>query len=178
MKSLSAGGLVPAYNLSRNELNERHGDKYYQPNGGGFYELSREEYRHEDFPSRYEGMLVKLLFEGLHRLLDHECRIVFMKRNPEEIRQSYDAFFSGTSVPVRRIVRNYDSIINSVIDTLEKKDTVLSLHTFQYRDVVDAPFNHFQQLMTDGWPIAVDKASAIPNPKLCRFKLEDLTLGI
>ncbi len=63
------------------------------------------------------------------------------------------------------------------IDLLRNRnDTEVTV--LQYREVVEQPRNTFEKLRNDGWPIDVDRAAGVIKPELCRFRLEDLTVGI
>lgn len=178
MNALSAGGLDPVTNPSRDHMNDRFGDEYYQPNPNGFYELTRQEYRQLDFPKQFDGKLIKLLYAGLHRLAVHHYRILFMKRHPEEIRQSYEAFFGIVPLQYMQVFDNYKAIMTEAVNQLHNRRDVASVHVFEYRQVVEHPFAHFEELASDGWPIDPAKAVTVVDPDQCRFKLEILEVGI
>lgn len=172
MKALEAGGLETVFNSERNKMNERFGDKDYKPNAGGFYELHRKEYQQEGFPRMYEGKLLKCLWGGLSKFVVGDYKVVFMKRDPEEIRQSYEAFFGNQPPPS---LKKYNEIMQDTIDMLlNRKDTQLTI--LKYRDVIENPEKEFNKLKD--WGIDIQKCVEIVNPELCRFKLEDLTIGI
>ncbi len=174
MKCLEQGGLSPVFSEHRESLNQKFGDKYYKPNEGGFYELTREQYNQIGFPRMYSGKLIKCLFGGTYRLVVHNYKIVFMMRDPEEIRQSYEAF---TEEPAPPITKCYNEVMNDCIDILKnRKDTDVTV--LQYRNVVDNPRDAFKLLKDNGWPINIDKAVAVVDEKLCRFRKENLTIGI
>lgn len=178
MDALSAGGLDAAKNPNRDKLNQFYGDDFYKPNPNGFYELSRQEYLQPNFPTTYDGKLLKLLHGGLPFMTPHQYRIVFMRRNPEEIRQSYDAFFGGINTRVKHVVENYKRVMDDVINRLRNRKDIHSLAIFEYREVVDNPKPHFEKLVQTGWPIDVEKAAGVVDESLCRFRLENLVTGI
>lgn len=176
MKALESGGLNACYAPSRDKLKDLCGDEFYDPNVGGLYELERFEYLERDFPRKYEGKLIKALNTSVPRMavMEHGIRVVFMRRNAEEIRQSYSGFFDKQLYNTDGLDQNMDDVINRICN---RKD-VLSIHIFQFRDVVNEPAKHFKYLKNDGWPIDIDKAAAIPNEKYCRYKIEDLEVGV
>jgi hypothetical protein len=174
MKALEAGGLDAVHNTSRNALNDRHGDEHYTPNGGGFYELSRREYMQPGFPRMYSDRLIKFLVGGICRIVAGNYKIVFMRRDPEEMRQSYQAFFNDEPALVGDA---YVAASDDAIGILEQRRDV-NLIVFDYRDVVRHPLEAFNRLKIEGWPIDAVKAAAVVNPKLCRFKLESLQVGV
>jgi hypothetical protein len=176
MNCLAAGGLVPAFSESRDKMNQRYGDSSYQPNANGFFELSRAEYLAREFPKEYDGKLLKLLVGGLHRLSVIEYRFVFMLRNVEEIRQSFEAFFGNPRSP--RFLERYEAEMAEAIAQMKNRRDVLSVDALQYRAVVDDPLSHFEALAARGWSVDPVAAAAVVDQRLCRFKLEELTVGI
>lgn len=174
MNALTAGGLDPAYNKSRNEMNTDYGDDDYKPNANGFYELSQKDFQAPDFPAAYEGKLIKVLFGGVAKIKAGDYHIVFMMRNFEEIRQSYNAFFNAnTNITEER----YNVLMETAIGILEQRRDV-NVTVLNYRDVVQEPYVHFDLLKRKGWDIDVKKAASVVDPELFRFKLEDLEVGI
>lgn len=176
MRALVAGGLDACYRESRDRMKDRHKDQDYDPNKGGLYELEKRDYQRPDFPHGYEGYLIKGLNYCVPRMnvMPAGIRIVFMRRDAEEIRQSYDAFFGR---PLRNI-ENLDRNMESVIDRIKNRRDVLSINVFWFRQVVKAPLSHFDQLTRNGWPIDPLVAAGIIDPELCRFRREQLTVGV
>lgn len=181
MDALSRGGLEPAFDEERDSLNEKHGDELYQPNPHGFYELDRDTYRDEDFPLQFKGKLIKCLHGGLLRFPVHDYKVVFMRRDKEEIRQSLIGFFDiqpHNQDRVNDFIDNkFDKLITRAIEHLENRlDTdVIQLW---YRDVVEHPESCFARLIHAGWPISLHKATTTVRPELCRFRKESLEIGI
>lgn len=174
MKCLEAGGLDAAFNPSRDNMNARHGDENYKPNPGGFYELDRKEYQQLGFPNMYKGKLLKCLFGGLSSFVAGDYKIVFMMRDPEEIRQSYEGFFGMKAPPV---LKNYQEAMGYIIGIVQAR-TDMDITIFQYREVLADPLKHFQILKDSGFPIDVEKATAVVDPEQCRFRREILMEGI
>lgn len=174
MKALEAGGLKTAYNKARDAMNTQQGDNDYQPNEGGFYELTRQEYLSPDFPMNIDGNLFKCLSGGMPRLPNGKYKIVFMMRDPEEIRQSFEAFFHGSKLPN---IQNYHKMMERVLGIMDVR-TDMDVTVFQYRDVLADPIKHFTQLKEAGWPIDAQKAATIVEPTKCRFRKELLIPGV
>jgi len=176
MRALEAGGLEACYQQSRDQMKDRFADEYYDPNIGGLYELERHDYRHPEFPRQFEGKLIKALNKGIitMNVMQGGIRVVFMRRDKEEIRQSYEAFFNRHL----NSVDNLDSQMERIIEQIKNRKDVVSIHTLWYRDVVDNPLRAFQCLETDGWPIDPQKAAGVVDPKYCRFRYENLTVGV
>lgn len=174
MKALEVGGMNACYKQSRDIMKNHFADGQYDPNIGGLYELERRDYLEWGFPGKYKGKLIKCLWGGLIKMdVMPKIKIVFMRRNPEEIRQSYLAFFGKNLENADKIDRNLDYAIRMMKN---RKD--VDIDVFWYRDVVERPREHFQILKNHGWPIDVDKCVEIVNPKYCRYKIENLVIGI
>lgn len=179
MRALMAGGLEADYDPSRDAMNDRHGDDHYRPNDGGFYELRRDQYQASGFPRAHEGKLIKVLNEGVLKIAPRSqadrYKIVFMRRDFEEMRQSWVAFFGvGADHPgLRGDAQQRMADILGIL-RLRRDVDVLPL---QYRDVVAAPLRTFEALAAIGWPIEPGSAAAEVRPELCHMKLEELAIG-
>ena len=177
MKALEAGGLEAAFNPVREEMNAVYGDEHYKPNPGGFYELQRKEYSQEGFPRMYDGKLLKCLWGAVKRIIDQadiNYKIIFMLRNPEEIRQSFEAFFDG---PAEERLKAYRQIMNQTLSIIRGADNAKVL-PIVYKRVIRNPIEMFEKIKDFGVPIDVNKAASIVDPKLYRFRLENLEIGI
>ena len=175
MRALEAGGLEASYKADRDKMKNHFSDAHYDANIGGLYELERQDYKDPNFPRSYEGKLIKALNIGVPRMvvMPKGIRVVFMRRDKEEIRQSYDAFF-GQQINVE----NLDERMERTIETIKNRKDVLSCDIYWFREVIDKPYEHFVELKRHHWPIDVDKCVDMVDPKYCRFKLEKLTVGI
>ena len=176
MQALEAGGLDARYRQSRDVMKDRFSDEFYDGNAGGLYELERQDYREFGFPKKYEGTLIKALNTGVPGMavMPHGIQVVFMRRDAEEIRQSYNAFFDRQLENIEHLERN----MADVIERIRNRKDILSLDVFWYREVLARPKEHFEKLLAHGWPVNVDAAISVVNPALCRFKIENLEVGI
>ena len=176
MKALESGGMNVEYKQSRDEMKTRFADAHYDPNIGGLYELEHQDYQEIGFPNKYKGKLIKALNGGVPRMdvMNDGIRVIFMRRDPEEIRQSYDAFFKTQL----RSINDLDERMERIIDTINNRKDVLSMNVLWYRDVVENPRKYFQILKDNGWPIDVDECVKVVDPQYCRYKLENLTVGV
>ena len=175
MRALEAGGLEAAYRADRDKMKNHYADEHYDPNIGGLYELERQDYRNPDFPRDFDGKLIKALNIGVPRMavMKDGIRVVFMRRDKEEIRQSYDAFF-GQQIQID----NIDKQMERIIEKIKNRRDVLSCDVYWFREVINNPYEHFAELKRHRWPIDIDKATDMVDPKYCRFRLENLTVGI
>lgn len=175
MKALEAGGLEAMQRESRDTFRQHFADEEYDPNEGGLYELEQADYHAPGFPLQFKGKLVKLLNAGTARMaVMPKIKIVYMRRDYEEIRQSFQAFFSQ---PLKISEEALTHVVEQNIASLENRKDV-ELVVFWYRDVVADPAKHFEILRSAGWPIEVGQAMGVVQPELARFKKEELTAGI
>lgn len=183
MRALDESGLEAVYNDDRAEMNDVHGDDNYEPNPHGFYELSGQEYQAEDFPDKYEGKLVKLLHGGMWRVDPRPnrapYRVVMMRRDPEEIRNSIEGFFEiqTPKTPPQYRPENIEAALDYCESFLEVRNDV-ELTLLWYRDVVRDPVENFEKLKYAGWPIDPEAAATVVDPDLLRFKKEELNEAV
>jgi hypothetical protein len=171
MQCLIAGGLEASWAPHREVMNTTCGDAVYQPNRGGFYEVPLMEYGSPGWPLQYEGKLIKVMAWGVTRMAPHQYQVVIMRRNPEEMRQSFEAAF-GESWPTK-----CQMDLNVLAATLDERGDC-DVSEMDYRQVIEHPIEHFQALAYQGWPIDVERASAMVDPTQYRFRVERLTYGI
>lgn len=165
MKALEAGGMEAIYNPDRDKMNDQHGDEDYKVNDGGFYELTRAEYMHPDFPDNHDGKLVKCLWGGMVHLkasknLKH---VIFMRRPIDEIARSYEAAFD---YPHPAAIPELGIKLDRVQGILEQRRDV-KLTVVQYHDVLEKPYEVFESL---GLPIDALAAARIVKPELYRHR--------
>lgn len=174
MHALEAGGLQVVKSDKRDGLRKNFKDKYYDPNKCGLYELTDNDYRDFRFPMMYEGKVIKCMWYYLPNLIAGNYKVVFMMRNPEEVRQSYMAFFNQSNLGS---LENFKERMKIAINRLKVRNDI-EVIVFQYREVVENPNKHFQILKDNGWEIDIKKASSVIDPKLCRYKIEELEIGV
>lgn len=175
MKALESGGMTACYRQSRDEMKARFADAHYDPNVGGLYELERADYLKPDFPRGYEGKLIKALRMGPARMavMPGGSRVLFMRRDAEEIRQSCMAFFGSAGWTVEGIE---SQVLQSLESIRNRRDT--ELMEVPYRDVVESPVEWFARIRDFGFPIDADKAAAIVSDQHLRYRRENLEVGI
>ncbi len=174
MRALEAGGLEAIARKSREDFRQKFKDDVYDPNEGGLYELDPSDAT-DEFPAQFKGKLIKVLMPGLDRIsVMPKIKMVFMRRDTEEIRQSYQAFF-GKSFELDD--KEFTPRMNKAIENLANRKDV-ELTVLWYKDVIAHPEQTFSDLAASGWPIDPEKAAAVVNPELYRFRRENLELGI
>lgn len=176
MQCLIAGGLDGAWSEGRDSVAARHADEHYHPNRGGLYEVPLKEYTELGFPKQYDGKLIKVMAWGMVNLAVADYRVVLMRRDPEEIRQSYEGFFE---TPLKdRWFADYSARMDELEKQLENRRDVRSVTTLSYRDVVEHPLESFTRLKRSGWDISACAAASQVDAEQYRFRLERLTVGI
>jgi hypothetical protein len=171
MQALEAGGLPVVRNTDRDHFAERHADDSYHPNGDGLYELLPREYQRGGFER--DGHVVKVVAPWLHWL--KRCdKAVLMLRDPEEIRQSYEAFTGHDILP--GFAASYETRMQRCRVRLAELGADVT--EFCYRDVLADPLSAMRLLQFDGWPIDAEQAAAVIQPERCRFRRELLAEGI
>lgn len=175
---VAASGLEPVYSTKPDEMNDRYGDEHYKPNEGGFYETGRQTRGMLGFPKQHEGKIIKVFHMGLPRLAVMNYKVVFMRRHPEEIRQSLQAM-EDRPVPhaVMKTLNNYDAIMDHS-EEMARNRRDMQVTAFHYRKVIAEPLKHMQILVDAGWKIDPYRAAEVVEKERCRFKLEELTVGI
>src|SRR5574339_350366 len=91
-EALGAGGLKIAYGEKREAFCQGLGTSGYKPNDQ-FFELDAGELYSPDFPHKYDGKLIKVLWHSLIRVPPFCYRVIFMRRPRPEIEDSCKATF-------------------------------------------------------------------------------------
>jgi len=174
MQALIAGGMEAEYRESRDDMKNRFRDEDYDPNPH-LFELERKDYQAPDFPKGYEGKLIKALRMGPGRMqVMPDIRVVFMRRDPEEIRQSYMAFFGRADYTVEQIEKDVERSLEAIRN---RRDT--RLMEVWYRNVVENPVPCFERIRRFfGVPLDVEKAAGVVDEKWLRYRLEELEVGV
>lgn len=170
MQCLEAGGMSVVASPQRDIVNRRHSDQHYRPNPRSLYEPTDSEIGKPGWPREHDGMAIKVLAPFVRHLAVHEYRAVFMLRDPEEIRQSYEAAFKG-----RVTCDQIAQCQQEAFGMLHNRRDVLSVSTMQYADVVADPLAALQEL---NWPVDAKKAASVVQPELYRFRRERLVEGL
>jgi len=178
MSALIAGGMDAAWSKDRDKLAESKFDGHYHPNKSGLYEVSLAEYAEPTFPLQYQGKLIKVMSWGLDGLAVNPegYRIILMQRDKEEIRQSFEAFFEKP-LNMPWFLR-YEERMERAFTMLSNRRDVTSVHRIQYRTLVDNPLDVMAYVASLGWPIDSVTSAAVIDPAQCRFRRENLTVGI
>jgi len=180
MRCLEAGGLDVLVNREIDTfLNEAYTQDGYEPNPNGFYQAPHDLFTYENgivgfadnFVERARGKAVKVYVQYLLMLPPANYKIIFMRRNPIEIKAS---ILKMNGSPIGGIegynVDNYEAVFSTKTGLLATRNDI-EMTVLEFRDVVENPMREFSKLNI---PIDIAKAVAMVDPALLRFKLENL----
>ena len=176
MQALEAGGIPAAFNDKRDARLALLGDHQlsgFNPNGS--YELTWDDL-YWNFPEAFDGMAVKLVWDHLRFLKGFEggYSVISMVRDPEEVRQSYEATVSQRRTTITRF---YPNRLNSVLNFLATHPSVRRVNGVNYRFCVEDPLQTFITLAEQEYPIDPVAAASVVDPDLYRFRRELLIDG-
>lgn len=174
MQALQAGGLEAFYRPERDEMNTRFGDEHYQPNPGGFFEIYSSDVEDPEFVAKCDGKVVKVLHSAIPHLPAADYRVVLMRRDPEEIRQSYRAALMEPADMA--FLETYSERMDALQAHMTSRG--MDVVALDFSDVIERPLYAFYQLISRGWPITLTAAAPVVNPALYRFRLPLLEVGI
>lgn len=168
MLALQKGGLVIPEDVNKQIILRKEYPEERHPNVGGFFELDMMKFYSKDFQETYDGKLVKVVFSNLRNVpeMPNGIRIVFMTRDPAEMRASANEFFPGMEFAMNLELERLDTKIAK----LKERPDVKSLDVLQYKDVLEKPLEQFKLLKQHGWPIDPAKCATIPDPKYNHFE--------
>jgi hypothetical protein len=168
MRCLEAAGLDVAYDKESDGLNVLHPDGYI-PNPNGFYQFT--EPIGNDFYEKHNGKAIKCPIRELTKLPKGDYKLIFIKRNPKEIRASMAKWQPHKSWGKdETLTYFYDEYLESLFDELRKRADI-ELTILNYVDVIAAPVKEFSKL---NWGLDVQTMAGMVQPELYRLKLEDM----
>lgn len=179
MAALEAGGLEACFSQKQEDRIARQGDEYYDPQKHGLYELDPEEYKNPFFPTKYKNKLIKCLLGGIRNWFPQEegIKVIVMRRNIEEIRQSHRALYPQSEITLTKIKQ----ALNVNLKLLKNRKDTEYIEVW-YRDVIEdcvsGKLTQFERIRNFGFPIDSEKSMSVVDPEFCRYKIEELTIGI
>jgi len=173
MHALSQGGLEPARTKAWDEFAAAQRENY-APNPTGFYELSVEDQMHPWFPTRHWGKLIKVLYIPLVGLAPGQYRVVFMMRDPREIRMSYEALGEATARQRLdwRTDEDYAPLMKRFMAAASMRMDMKVLEVW-FSDVVQNPLATFERIRDFGFPIDPAAAARAIDPALYRHRVTE-----
>lgn len=177
MGCLEAGGMnVVSSTVREQSAAARWHDKSYIGNDR-YYELTQQELAAINFPLDYVNRVVKCLRYDVLGIAAHDpgYRIIYMRRDGEETRQSMQALM-GCQLH-EAVAGEIERHTQRIVDILRQRRDCF-VDEVRYRGVVDEPALCFEALAQAGWPIDAEKAAIHVDPDKCRFRREELVEGV
>ncbi len=170
MHALVQGGLEAAYKPGW-DARARNPNGYLQ-NPNGFYELSVEDQLHPWFPMAHWGKLLKVQYVQLVGLAPGRYRVVFMMRDPREIRMSYEALGGATAAHriEWRSEEDYVPLMKRFMAAAAMRADMELLEVW-YPEVVAEARGTFDKIRAFGFPIDAARAAATIDPALYRHRV-------
>lgn len=173
MRCLEAGGLTPVFEEVLDRIWDlNYSTQDYHPNPNGFYHMDDYMY---DWPSFYQdtkGKVIKVPRADLQILREGKYKVIFMVRNPEEIRASMRKFVPHQSWGQVEVNTYFYDQIKEATLSRARLNKGLEILEINYADVVENPEREFAKIKKFGFPIDTKAASAMVEPNLYRLKLE------
>lgn len=163
MRAIEAGGIPCVYTTAGDDdRNKNTLIPGYVPNPHGFYENAPLM----DWDT-HRGRCLKVIRDDLDRLPTNErLRVVYMTRDPAEIRRSYYGLLSGPHTEAAySFLDGYWDKVNA--DRMRLERIAESVTMLYFPAVVSNPRYELGLLE---WPIDIDRAAAIVDPALYRHR--------
>ena len=153
----------------------------YVPNEH-FYEITESPFANwmKVIKTKYSGCKVIIPVVGMRwgGVLYQPARVIMMKRDPEEIRQSQEAFYSNKSdiAYIRTALASEEIKLQK---TKENRPKTFDYMIVEYQDVLANPKEEIKKIAEFiQAPNRITKAVNSVKPKANRFKKEELIVGI
>jgi len=170
MQGLEAGGMNVLKSDKRDGYNNAHSDNLYKPNPESLFELDCDTLTGRDFLKGQEGKALKLVAPFIDQLPVHEYKVVVLRRDSEEIRQSLEGAFN-----INRSIEMIEKTMMQLLATLNNRKDIKEIIEVQHQDLMFYPKMVFAKL---NWPIDYNKAASVINSDLYRFRKENLVIGL
>jgi hypothetical protein len=172
MHALITGGLEGAYSSPRTPRSNNNAA--YAPNPNGFFELVENEQQEPLHPRRFAGKVFKSIYGMLPQLATGNYKVIYMLRNPEEIRSS-NAKMGRRNRPLQRTLSDADyfSKMGHYLSIADLRPDMEVLQVW-YHDVLADPTAQFERIRDFGIPIDPVAAASVVNPKLYRNRSDDV----
>ena len=174
----------------KEKMDERYkktlGEKYH-PNRDGFFEVTENLFDHflDVLATPYSGckMIIPVRRPIADVMVFHPySRVIQMWRDPEEIRQSQQAFYRGDSMEEAdtrvAMLRTQLATQKLQLEKMGEKSGLQTMHV-QYREILASPTPIIEELADFiNAPNDIGQAIAHVKPERNRFRKEDLVEGI
>lgn len=165
MRCLQFAGVEPVVNAEREAVMARRNQGEYAANPHGFFEVRESDVLRVGFlESIDDGRAIKLLPTALPFIPARPTTVIWMRRDPTEIRRSYERTFPKDNFDKKfpQWPRTHDIQLQIIRPILGDRRSI-TLFEVQYRDVIADPVGTLSAL-----PIDYRKAAAAVDASLYR----------
>lgn len=165
MRCLQFAGIKPVVSASREAAMAHRNQGEYPANPYGFFECQESEYMRVGFLDSIEdGRSIKLLTTSLPFIPARPTTVIWMRRDPAEIRKSYERTFPKENFDKKfpQWPHTHDIQIQAIRPIVDDRRSI-NVIEMQYRDVIDNPVEALSVL-----PIDAQKAAAAVDVSLYR----------
>lgn len=164
MHALAAGGMSVVGESDPWGMNIRFAKPDgYKPNPNGFYQFVGD-HKNKAFPDEYAGKVVKLPWHQAESIPPGDYRVIFMRRDPAEIRKSWELFIGTDRMEVIELGEwgqdflDYDNTVTRVTGKIKQAGGLVT--SVDHNSVINNPQSVFQLLTEQGWLIPHVAAAA------------------
>lgn len=164
----------------KEKTDERFKNKYgeYHPNPDGFWEITKNQFTNflRVFEQPYSGCKMIVPVNGIRweMVRDYPCKVIFMTRDVEEIRQSQEAYYAQEGSVDVAYLRS--ALATQRVRLREHKVDFLEVNynelLIKPREIITEIRDFIQSY------VKVDEAVKLVNPDKNRFKREQLIAGL
>jgi len=168
MRCLLFAGIEPVVSASRETSMEKRNVGDYAANPYGFFEVEeRDALRVGFLESIEDDRAIKLLPTSLTCLPVRPTTVIWMRRDPSEIRRSYERTFPQENFDAKypHWPRTHDVQLKSIRPILDDRRSII-VHEVQYVNVIADPKRALNAL-----PIDAERASLAVDSALYRNKV-------
>ncbi len=141
----------------------------YTPNPESLFELTPEDLAVLDLNAN-TNKTFKIVAPMINALPVHEYKVVLLRRDLEEIRQSLEAGFN-----IKIAVEEIETAMYQLTAILNNRKDIKEVIEIKHKDLMFNPEEVFKSL---SWPIDYKKAASVIKPELYRFRKDKLVVGL
>jgi len=176
-------GVNMIYTSEKKENKERNKKRYkekygeYHPNPTGFYEITEDttNFLLKVVSKPYSGckMIIPVNSFRWDLVKKYPSKVIMMKREPEEIRQSQMAYYRSGNITIE-VIRT-----QLAMQKLRLENHKIDHMQIDYHNVLDDPIKVINEIAEFiNAPNSIDEAVKSVQPKQNRFKKEQLHAGL
>jgi len=181
MQALYKGGIPAVYQPWLEVDGNPEIDGYQANPMGGLFEVGPGYYMNAKFLRKLpDDSVVKIMFDGLPALPYRRYKVIFMNRDPEEIKASLERMDLNLSKIDIKPTADWPSAFNCFrpykeedmehVKGICKARSDIHLIEVSFQELIKHPKHELEKLKLLGVPIDVEKAASTVNPQLYRSR--------